>query len=98
MTALDNSTIRGASVADAETRARLAGRDSTRLPSDDFLIAEVAGETVAAVGIRTGAIAADPFHPTAEAVELLRLRAERVRRADRSGFGPGLFRRLRATA
>jgi hypothetical protein len=99
MTALDNITIRGASVADADALDRLAGRDSTRLPGDDFLIAEVAGEPVAAVGIRTRAVAADPFRPTAEAVELLHLRAERVRRVDGTGgIGPGLLRRLRTAA
>jgi hypothetical protein len=53
---------------------RLAGRDSTVLPDDDFLLAEVAGEAWAAIGIRTGALAADPFRPSGEVAELLRMR------------------------
>ncbi|MGH2993002.1 MAG: hypothetical protein ACRDL1_05645 [Solirubrobacterales bacterium] len=78
---------------------RLAGLDSTHLPSDDYLIAEAAGEPLAAVGIQTGAVAATPFRRTAEAVELLRLRAERVGCAgDTCPTGPGPLRRLRATA
>ena len=101
MTAFDNITIRGTTSTDTAALDRLADLDSTHLPSDDYLIAEVAGEPLAAVGIRTGAVAATPFRRTAEAVELLRLRAERVGgcAGDTCPTDPGpLRRRLRATA
>jgi hypothetical protein len=75
----DTITIRRACPRDWETLDRLAGRDSTVLPDDDFLLAEVAGEAWAAIGIRTGALAADPFRPSGEVAELLRMRADRAR-------------------
>jgi hypothetical protein len=89
MARLDELTIRRATDRDLEALDRLAGLDSTRLPVDEFLIAEVAGEPWAAVGIASGAIAADPFRPTADVAALLRLRAERARDA-RSTRGLGL--------
>lgn len=78
MTALDSITIRPATHSDRQALERLAGRDSQRLPSDDFVIAEVVGEPRAAIGIRTGTVVADPFHPTADVADLLRRRAEGV--------------------
>jgi hypothetical protein len=47
------------------------------LPDDDFLIAEVADEAWAAIGLRTRALVADPFRPSGQVAELLRLRVER---------------------
>jgi len=70
----DTITIRRAGPEDRATLKRLAGRDSTVLPDDDFLLAEIGGNSWAAIGIRTGALAADPFHPSAEVAELLRMR------------------------
>jgi hypothetical protein len=70
----DTITIRPAEPNDRATLDRLAGRDSTLLPDDDFLVAEVAGEPWAAIGLRTGALAADPFRPSGEVAELLRMR------------------------
>jgi hypothetical protein len=77
--ALHGVTIRRAGSSDGRALDRLAGRDSQRLPSDDFLIAEVGGEPWAALGIHSGVVVADPFRPSADLVELLRLRAERLR-------------------
>jgi len=72
----DTITIRRAGPQDRTTLDRLAGRDSTDLPDDDFLIAEVAGEVWAAIGLRTDALVADPFRPSGEVAELLRMRVE----------------------
>jgi|SRR6266536_2496385 len=75
----DTITIRRASPNDRPALERLAGRDSKALPDDDYLIAEVADEAWAAVGIRTGTLAADPFRPSRHVAELLRIRAEHAR-------------------
>lgn len=73
MTGFEDITIRRARGADAEALERLAQLDSKRLPSDEFLIAEVAGEPIAALAIGSGTVVADPFRPTADVTELLRL-------------------------
>jgi hypothetical protein len=79
---LDNAvTIRRASEADASLLGRLAALDSSHPPVGDALIAEVAGEPWAAIGVADGHAVADPFHPSADAVELLRLRARGLREA-----------------
>jgi hypothetical protein len=72
-------TIRPAEARDRAALDRLAGRDSTELPDDDFLIAEVAEEPWAALGLRTGTLIADPFRPTAGVAELLRTRVDHAR-------------------
>jgi hypothetical protein len=66
-------TIRAAHHADRPAIARLAALDSRRVPDGELLVAEVAGELVAAHSA-AGTIA-DPFRPTADVVELLRVRA-----------------------
>ncbi|HEY3193197.1 MAG TPA: hypothetical protein VGJ61_10455 [Solirubrobacterales bacterium] len=43
------------------------------------MIAEVDGEGWAAVALESGEVLADPFRPTADLVEMLRLRAGRIR-------------------
>jgi hypothetical protein len=73
-------TIRRASSADATSVARLAALDSASPPTGELLVAEVGGELWAAVEIDSGAAIADPFRPSADLVELLRFRAERMRR------------------
>jgi hypothetical protein len=80
MTGFETITIRRATSADANDLERLAGLDSMRLPRDEFVLADVDGDARAAVGVRTGTIVATPFHPTAELAELLRLRANSLRR------------------
>jgi hypothetical protein len=70
--------IRRASAADTHTLWRLAALDDAPAPiaGPNVLIAEIAGEAVAAVG--GGRAIADPFRRTAEIVELLQLRAQQV--------------------
>jgi hypothetical protein len=72
-------TIRRATAADRATLERLAALDSAPTPSGDVLMAEVGDEAWGAVEVATGATIADPFRPTAELVDLLSLRAARLR-------------------
>jgi hypothetical protein len=71
-------TIRQATDADRQVLARLAERDSARVPAGRLLLAEVGGEVRAALSISSGEAIADPFHPTAELVSLLRARAQQL--------------------
>ena len=52
--------------------------DSASPPTGDVLLAEMGSELWAAVSVDTGAAIADPFRPSADLVDLLRLRAERM--------------------
>ena len=72
-------TLRRAADSDAGVLASLAELDSQRLPDDEFWIGEVAGEAWAALGIMSGILLADPYRPTVQLAELLRLRAESMR-------------------
>lgn len=74
----DAVTMRRATAADAARLRALAQLDDKRLPTGPFLVADVAGEIVAAVSIPTRIAVADPFRPTADAVAMLRLRAAQV--------------------
>jgi hypothetical protein len=76
-----NITIRRAVDADGQSLVRLAELDSKRLPSGTFLIAEVEGEQRAAIAVDSGEVVADPFQHTANIVELLQMRAARIREA-----------------
>jgi hypothetical protein len=80
MNATANITIRSAYPDDYSALWQLAALDDRALPSGPFLVAELAGEVVAAASVPTGATIADPFQRTAEAVDLLRLRATQVAR------------------
>ena len=55
--------------------ARLAALDSSDPLAQPVLLADVDGQVLAALTLTDGAVVADPFHPTAELVELLRARA-----------------------
>ena len=77
-------TIRCADVTDAGALVRLAALDSSSPPTGDALIAEVGHEVWAAVEIDSGTAIADPFRPSAELVDLLRLRAGLTRGAKRA--------------
>jgi hypothetical protein len=70
--------MRRAALADAARIRELARLDDKRMPAGPFLVADVAGETVAAVSLSSGAVVADPFRLTADAVAMLRLRAAQV--------------------
>jgi hypothetical protein len=77
-------TIRPAADADRDALRRLAALDSARVPDGRLLVADSGGELRAAVAIDSGAAIADPFHPTAGLVELLRARALQLKAPDRA--------------
>jgi hypothetical protein len=65
-------TLRLADPTDAPVVRRLAQLDSSRPPSGRVLLAVVGSEPVAALGVDSGTVVADPFRPTADVVDLLR--------------------------
>jgi len=71
-----NLTIRYATTADQFAVRRLAVLDSASPPTGDVLLAEVGNELWAALSIDTGVAVADPFRPSGDMVDLLRLRAD----------------------
>jgi pimeloyl-ACP methyl ester carboxylesterase len=71
-------TLRIARATDAEALERLAQRDSAQPLAGPVLAAEIDGELHAAMALDTGRVVADPFHPTADLVELIHARAERL--------------------
>ena len=71
--------------ADRHAVERVAGRDSAEVPAGELLGAELEGELVAAMALADRTVIADPFAPTAEAVVLLRRRAEQIRAAEGGG-------------
>jgi hypothetical protein len=77
-------SIQLAAPADMSGVRRVAERDTRVVPPGDLLIGAVDGEVRAALSLTTGDIVADPFHPTADVVALLRTRARQ-----RSGNRPG---------
>ena len=71
-----NLTIRRATAADQFSVRRLAVLDSSSPPTGDVLLAEMGDELWVALSIDTGAAIADPFRPSGDLVDLLRLRAD----------------------
>jgi hypothetical protein len=74
--------IRQSGIGDEAALERLAALDSRKLPEGSFLLAEVDGELVAAapLDIDDEEPLGDPFRPTANLRELLRLQAAHIRR------------------
>jgi hypothetical protein len=72
-------TIRRSTATDRTAMLELAALDSRRAPHGDALLGYVGSELRAALPLDGGAPIADPFHPTAELVDLLRLRGRRQR-------------------
>jgi hypothetical protein len=68
-------TITRSTESDAPKVWRLAALDDRRAPKGPALLAYVDGELRAALGLEDGQAVADPFHPTAEIVEILRFQA-----------------------
>jgi hypothetical protein len=66
-------TIRRADAADSGALARLAALDSASPPTGAALLAEVGNELWAAIEIDSGTAIADPFRPSGELVDLLRV-------------------------
>jgi hypothetical protein len=75
-----NLTIRAATPQDAATLERLAELDSRRPSAGHTLLAERGGVAVASLALTSGAVAADPFVPTADAVARLHERRYRLMR------------------
>ena len=71
-------TLRIATSADGSALARLADLEQTARPADPVLLGEVMQRPVAALSLRDGRVVADPFTPTAELIELMRLRARQI--------------------
>jgi hypothetical protein len=82
-------TIRRSTTGDAAAVARIAGLDSGRAPEGEALLAFEGGELRAVMPLDGGRPLADPFHRTAELVELLRHTVERdgAPRKRRTGLG-----------
>jgi hypothetical protein len=73
---LDEITIRPAYGDDQLALFRLAALDSaTAVPPPPLVLAEAGGELRAALSLADGTVIADPFHPTAALVGLLRTHA-----------------------
>jgi hypothetical protein len=77
-------TIRRADTSDTSALVRLAALDSASPPTGEALLAEVGGELWAAVEVDSGAAIADPFRPSGELVDLLRLKASLEAGSERS--------------
>lgn len=86
--------IRFATDEDAADVIRLGRLDSSHAPQGRVLLGVVDGETRAALSIEDGHVVADPFHPTADVIALLALRAARLRDADQGAALPGRARSL----
>jgi hypothetical protein len=71
-------TLRLATSADGSALARLADLEQTAQPAEPVLLGEVMQRTVAALSLSDGRVVADPFTPTAELIELMRLRARQI--------------------
>lgn len=88
-------TIRFAYPDDEAALRRLAALDSQPVPSGPMLVAEVAGELWAAVGLEGDSrTLADPFHHTAALVSVLRERSHRLTRVARRHAVPPPTARL----
>ena len=79
--------IRHATDADILALADLAILDSREPLTGPAIIAEVDGVARAALDLHDDSVAADPFAPTAELVELLRLHARTAHSGARAGHG-----------
>jgi hypothetical protein len=74
MTSTPTIAIRPAAPDEAADVRRLAYLDSQRPLPGDVFVALQDGEPVAAISLADGRLVADPFRPSADIVELLRLR------------------------
>jgi hypothetical protein len=90
MTSSTPLTIRLAREDDRASLAILAQLDSGRAPAHPVLLAEADGGVVAAVSLLDGTSVADPFRPTADVVDLLRVRAAAASTDARASRGPRL--------
>jgi hypothetical protein len=87
MTPSTSLTIRLAREDDRASLTILAQLDSGRMPPHPVLLAEADGGVVAALSLIDGTAVADPFRPTADVVDLLRVRASAAGTGDRARRG-----------
>jgi hypothetical protein len=73
-------TIREADAADLPALQAVAERDSARMIERPAVVALTDGEVRAGLSLSDGSVIADPFHRTAELVDLLRAHARAMRR------------------
>lgn len=90
----ESITIRLAREHDGPALARLAERDSARVPAGELLVALVGERMRAAVAIHSGETIADPFHPSEELRRLLIARSAQLRGASGRGRRPRLRLKL----
>jgi hypothetical protein len=74
-------TVRRFAERDIDAIQRLAALDEKPIPSGGVLVAEQEGKLVAALPLDGGQALADPFKPTADVVELLKVSARQLREA-----------------
>ena len=74
-------TIRRAGPQDTRSVAHLAAMSDRRPPQGAVLVAEIESEIVAALPIGGGPVITDVRRPTADVVQLLKLRSDQERRA-----------------
>ena len=93
-------TLRFGSPADEKALARLAELDSSGAPAQPVLLAEVDGQLLAALALSDGSVVADPFHCTADLIDLLRARAHQLdgSRRPRRSFRLRTWSRTRVAA
>jgi hypothetical protein len=77
----ESITIRRSTADDREAIRRVAELDSGTAPKGESMLAVVSGEIRAVLPIAGGRALADPFHRTAELVDLLRVSVGGRRRA-----------------
>lgn len=87
-------SLRPAHPGDREQLIRVAQRDAAPLPAEPLVVADLDGEIRAAISLADGTVIADPFHPTAAIVAMLREHAEALA-APRAAPAPQRRRRLR---
>jgi hypothetical protein len=75
---MQNVTFRHSTPADETRLTRLAALDSARPLHGPALVAEADSRLLAALPLGSGRAIADPFEPTAELVELLRLHRQQL--------------------
>jgi hypothetical protein len=88
-------TIRAATARDHDALARLSARDTGRHLGGLALLAETNGNVVAAIGLSSGTVLADPINPNTGAIHSLRSRRYRIlRQGGDVGAVQTLVRRL----
>ena len=93
-----NVTIRLGAPRDEHRLAKLAELDSSRPPAQPVLLAEVDGKLTGAISLSDGTVVANPFRPTADVVDLLRVRAAQLGRVSPIAPSRGLRSWVRRAA